>query len=64
MENKESKFIQGYVCAIATITSIIGEHTNVREAFKAGIGNKTANDLISFGVDEYDIEVLKEVNYL
>lgn len=60
----EDKFTQGYVCAIATITHIIGEHTNVKEALKAGIGNKTAKDLIALGVELYDIDILNQVGYL
>ena len=63
-EIEKSEFIQGYVCAVATMTSIIGEHTNIEETLRAGIGNKTAKDLKALGVEQYDIDKLKEVGYL
>lgn len=65
MENlKENKFVQGYVCAISTIASIIGEHTNVKEALYCCIGNKTIKELLDMGVEKMDIETLKMEGYL
>jgi len=54
-----SEFIKGYACAIATMVRLEGETTPIREAYAAGCGSMTVADLIIYGVDESDIEVIK-----
>jgi len=51
-------FIQGYACCIATLIRSHGIDTPIEDAFKAGIGRLKV--CIDAGVDEYDLEILKQ----
>lgn len=50
-------FQQGFACAISSIVKAHGENTMCEEALVAA-GLTTKKKLQSFGVDEYDIEIL------
>ena len=57
----QDKFVQGYICAVVCL---IKQHDEVdtvtREVFKAGVGNMTLESLKKSGVDEYDLQILKQ----
>lgn len=59
-EIKEStkKWVQGYMCCLATIIRMAGENTEHQEAFYACC--KDIQDCIDHGVDEYDLEELRK----
>jgi len=59
---KQNKWVQGYVAAIAIILKLEGiGTTTIFEAYKAGLGNSSIDDLITMGCDEDDIEIIKNM---
>lgn len=60
-ETEKDRFMQGYVCALATLLKMEGYvSTEIRELFSAGIGNMNLKQLKEAGTDEHDIQVLSE----
>jgi hypothetical protein len=53
----KNTFIQGYACCLATIIQSHGISTEVREAFKSGIG--TLEVCVKANIDQYDLDILK-----
>ena len=59
--DKNNRWLQGYSCAIACIINMDDAvNTLTKEAYSAGIGNKTEKELIEAGVDDCDIETFKK----
>lgn len=56
----KSAFTQGYIAAISCFIKGHGMGTEVRETYRAGIGKSTLKQLKANGVDEYDLQILKE----
>jgi hypothetical protein len=56
---KPDKFVQGYMCALATIVKVYGTDTAVEDAF--GCCPRTEEQMKEQGVDESDIEALRPV---
>lgn len=60
MKQNQKSWIRGYCCAIATIIKSDGlVETQIREAFKAGLGDLSISELKACGVDEMDLEVIR-----
>lgn len=51
-------FIQGYTCAVATDIKNYGMRTETKDLW--GCNKHSMEELIEAGVDEYDLEILKE----
>lgn len=61
MSKEPNKFLQGYICAV---TTIIHRHKEVdvatKEAYQAGVGNLTFQELQDAGIDEHDLNILRK----
>lgn len=57
LKPSEKSFIQGYCCAVATLIRSHGGGIDAEDVISC-IGVKTDKDLIKYGVDALDIEVL------
>lgn len=55
------KWTQGYVCAICCMIQLHGQvETQIKEAFKAGLGNISIKGLEQCGVDGHDLDLIKK----
>ncbi|MCK6611573.1 MAG: hypothetical protein L6Q78_11095 [Bacteroidia bacterium] len=56
----DNKFIQGAICAIATMLYQHRDSVIARNCLEDVIGNTTISKLRKQGCDEYDLQILKE----
>lgn len=57
---KEDKWVQGFVCAVCIMIKLDGlVNTMTRETFRAGIGSMQPAQLEKIGVDESDLDIIK-----
>lgn len=66
MKKEEKKWVQGYACCLASLISMGGQaDTQQIEAYSAGgLNNMSEKQMISAGIDEYDISVFKKENLI
>lgn len=60
MNAEENKWMQGFMCAVATLIKLDGVQTFTMELFSAGAGNRSLKTLEKMGVDSYDLQILKQ----
>lgn len=52
-------FTQGYTCAVANLVRLYGDSTLAEDVYRQNC--HTLEELIEFGVDESDLEVIKPI---
>jgi len=59
--HRNSAFQQGYACAVCALIQMDGQvETGTRELFSAGLGEYNIKKFRKWGIDEFDISILKK----